>query len=198
MIEAKENWSLLGASRGLGLEFSKLIPSLGKSIELFLASRSINNFDFSKEDLYELYCEQIKMTNPHRIFYFAAGGTYGPYGRYEWKDHRWSMNVTFSFPAYLLNYFIKNHGSLKQIIFVGSQIAESKPDPHAAMYCAGKHALKGLVSSVQLENIPFELLLFSPGYMDTQMLPKKAWPREKGLAIDPKVEAINLLNLVRR
>lgn len=193
-INQKENWSLLGASRGLGLEFSKLIPSLNKEVSLFLASRSINSFDFSKSALYELYCEKVLATNPHRIFYFAAGGTYGPYQKFEWKDHTWTMNVTFQFPAFLLRYFLNSKTDLKQIVLIGSSIAESQPDPQAAMYCAAKHALRGLVDSVVLENPPFEVRLFSPGYMNTKMLPKGAWPREQGLVLEPSQVASELLS----
>ncbi|MCB0368603.1 MAG: SDR family oxidoreductase [Bdellovibrionales bacterium] len=196
MIEQNENWSLLGASRGLGLEFSKLVPQLNKDISLFLASRTINHFDFSNEDLFEFYCEEILNTKPQRIFYFAAGGSYGPFGKFDWKDHKWTMNVSFNFPAFLLNYFLKNHQGVKQIIFIGSKIAENDPDPNAAMYCAAKHALKGLVSSVQLENPPFELTLYSPGYMDTGLLPKGAWPRSKGIVSEPSHIAKSLMQLV--
>lgn len=196
MIEKQENWSLLGASRGLGFEFSKLVPTLDKEIALFLASRSINSFDFSKADLFEYYCEKIAETNPQRIFYFAAGGTYGPFQKYAWKDHLWTMNVDFNFPAFLLRYFLNRKQSLKQMVFIGSEIAESRPDPNAAMYCAAKHALKGLVSSVQQENPPIEVILFSPGYMDTQLLPKHAWPREKGLVANPSQIAKELLKQI--
>lgn len=192
-VQSVENWSLLGASKGLGFEFSKIAPLEYPQVHLFLASRSINNFDFSKKDLYEFYCEQILSTNPDRIFYFAAGGTYGPFKKYEWKDHVWTMGVTFEFPAFMLHYYLKNPKNLKQIVFVGSAVAESQADPNAAMYCAAKHALKGLLSSVEKENPSFQIKLFSPGYMNTQMLPKGAWPREQGLAVEPSQVASDLL-----
>lgn len=197
MISENENWSLLGASRGLGFEFSKLVPLLDKNISMFLASRTINGFDFSKTDLFEFYCERIFETKPQRIFYFAAGGTYGSFGKYDWKDHQWTMNVSFNFPAFLLNYFLKNHQGLKQIVFIGSDIAENKPDPNAAMYCAAKHALKGLTGSVMLENPPFQITLYSPGYMNTNMLPKNAWPRANEQVSEPSHVAEDLLKHVQ-
>lgn len=195
IIEA-ENWSVLGASRGLGFEFSKQVAASHKGVQLFLASRTINNFDFSNTDLFECYCEEILATKPQRIFYFAAGGTYGPYAKFDWKDHLWTLNVTFSFPAFLLNYFLKNHYGIKQLVFIGSSVAENRPDPQAAMYAAAKHALKGLITSVNLENPPFEILLYSPGYMNTNMLPKKAWPRKTERISEPSQVAQELLNLI--
>lgn len=194
LVQGSEKWSLLGASKGLGFEFSKLVPAMYPQVQLFLASRTINNFDFSKKDLFEYYCEQIAASDPDRIYYFAAGGTYGPFKRFQWKDHIWTMSVTFEFPAFLLHYFLKNSTRLKQIVFIGSSVAESQADPNAAMYCAAKHALKGLVSSVEKEGPSFQIKLFSPGYMNTQMLPKGAWPREQGLAVEPSQVASELMH----
>lgn len=193
---SKEKWVLLGAGRGLGFSFSQLVKTSYPDIELFLASRSVNGFDFSKTDLFEFYAEKIAEFSADRVFYFAGGGPYGPYSKFEWKDHLWSLNVTFGFPAYLLNYLGKSTANIKQIVFIGSAIAESQPDPGAAMYCASKHALKGLVTSLIAEKFPIELTLFSPGYMNTQMLPKSAWPRGKGLVAEPESIARQLLQLV--
>ncbi|MBL7545251.1 MAG: SDR family oxidoreductase [Bdellovibrionaceae bacterium] len=192
----KEKWILLGAGRGLGLSFSSLVKRCYPEIELFIASRSINGFDFSKTDLFEFYAEKIVEFDADRVFYFAGGGPYGPFSKFEWKDHLWSLNVTFGFPAYLLNYLGKNNPKIRQMIFIGSAIAESQPDPHAGMYCASKHALKGLVESLKKEGYPIALTLFSPGYMNTAMLPKAAWPREKSRVDEPEAVAQQLLQLV--
>lgn len=192
----KEKWVLLGAGRGLGFTFSQLVKSKYPDIELFLASRSVNGFDFSKTDLFEFYAEKIADFSADRLFYFAGGGPYGAFSKFEWKDHLWSLNVTFGFPAYLLNYLGKTSSPIKQLVFVGSAVAEAHPDPFAAMYCASKHALKGLITSLQSEGYPIPLTLFSPGYMNTQMLPKTAWPRQQGLAVEPDIIAQQLLQLV--
>ncbi len=191
-----EKWVLLGAGRGLGLAFSQLVKSQYPGIQLFLASRSVNGFDFSKTDLFEFYAEKVADFSADRVFYFAGGGPYGAFSKFEWKDHLWSLNVTFGFPAYLLNYLGKAPAQIKQMIFIGSAIAESRVDPNAAMYCASKHALKGLISTLQSEGYPIPVSLFSPGYMNTQMLPKSAWPREQGLVTEPNIIAQQLLQLV--
>lgn len=195
-----EKWVLLGAGRGLGFSFSQLIKDQHPGVELFLASRSLNGFDFSKVDLFEFYSEKVKEFAADRIFYFAGGGPYGPFSKFEWKDHVWSLNVTFAFPAYLLNYLARNpsesKNKIKQIVFIGSSVAENQPDPNAAMYCASKHALRGLITTLLKEGFPIPVTLFSPGYMNTQMLPKSAWPREQGLVAEPDIIARQLLQLV--
>jgi short-subunit dehydrogenase len=101
-----EKWALLGASRGLGNEFAQLVRLELPKVELFLASRSLNSFDFSKPANFESYCQLLAEEKPSRIIYFAAGGTYGEYQKFDWKDHQWTLNVTFTFPAFLLNYFL--------------------------------------------------------------------------------------------
>ncbi len=191
-----EKWILLGAGKGLGFSFGQLVKSRYPNISLFVASRSVNGFDFSKADLFEYYAEKIVEFGADRIFYFAGGGPYGPFSKFEWKDHVWSMNVTFGFPAYLLNYLGKEKLTTRQITFIGSAIAETRPDPNAAMYCASKHALKGLIETLNQEGYPIPITLFSPGYMNTQMLPKSAWPREQGLVSEPETIAQELLQLV--
>lgn len=191
-----EKWILLGAGRGLGLSFSQLSKQTYPDLQLFMVSRSTNGFDFSKVDLFEYYSEKIVEFGADRIFYFAGGGPYGPFSKFDWKDHQWSLNVTFGFPAYLLNYLGKQTTTIKHIVMIGSAIAESNPDPNAAMYCASKHALKGLIGSLKQEGYPIPLSLFSPGYMNTAMLPKTAWPREKGLVEEPEHVARQLLQLV--
>ncbi|MBK7960771.1 MAG: hypothetical protein IPK04_05925 [Bdellovibrionales bacterium] len=75
----------------------------------------------------------------------------------------------------------------KQGIFIGSQIAERNPDINAASYTAAKHALLGIISTLQKEalegkdtkkaSLAHDLRLFSPGYMNTSLLPPTAWPR---------------------
>ena len=193
---SSEKWVLLGASRGLGLAFSQLVMAIHPNINLFLASRAINGFDFSNTDLFEFYAEKIADFSADRIFYFAGGGPYGPYSKFDWKDHLWSFNVSFGFPAYLLNYLGKLDSKILQMVFLGSAVAETQPDPNAAMYCASKHALRGLITTLQKEGFPIPLSLFSPGYMNTTLLPKSAWPRQLGLVSEPDVVARQLLQLV--
>jgi NAD(P)-dependent dehydrogenase (short-subunit alcohol dehydrogenase family) len=72
---------------------------------------------------------------------------------------------------------------VQQVVFVGSQVADHQADPLAASYASAKHALRGLVHSVQQESISKDLRLFRPGYIDTGMLPKNAKPRIEGVEL---------------
>jgi NAD(P)-dependent dehydrogenase (short-subunit alcohol dehydrogenase family) len=67
------------------------------------------------------------------------------------------------------------------VILLGSAVAEASADPGAASYCAAKHALKGLIASLRAEIPAWDLRLFSPGYMDTEMLPGNAAARRQGV-----------------
>lgn len=181
---------LLGASRGLGWATYQVLQKRFPSADFFLVSRKIGEghfkslkCDFSKELSSEFINEIIEF-KPTAILYFAAGGPYGLFQDKKWSDHEWALKVSFLFPAQLLHHLMRvSIPSLKCFVAVGSSIAENKPDPGAASYCAAKHALKGLISTIQAENKSvFKVALFSPGYIETDMLPPQSWPRQQGLA----------------
>ena len=129
---------------------------------------------------------EIKNFKPTQIIYCAGGGPYGPFHKKKWSDHWWSLATTFLYPAELLHHLLscfENWPNLQQVTFVGSAVAESEPDPLAASYAAAKHALKGLITTIQKENrLRPKILLFSPGYMQTDLLPATSWPKQQGLA----------------
>ncbi len=183
-IQSQEKILLLGASSGLGKATLELLENQPQKPMIKSFSRKIGGMDFSKKDKWPQYVDVLlNQEKPQRLIYFSAGGPYGEYKKFEWKDHEWAFNVSFIFPAFLLHSALSIAGASrpKQIIFIGSAIAENKPDPRASMYCASKHALKGLISSVQLEEPQMDIRLYSPGYMDTPMLPANSWPRQKAL-----------------
>lgn len=192
---------LLGASRGLGhatyLGLQKKYPAA----EFLLVSRRIENgfrCDFSKPENLPVLLTEIEKFNPTHIVYLAAGGPYGNFHEKKWNDHLWSLQVSFLFPAQLLHSLMqKPPVNLKKFVCVGSAIAENKADPQAASYCAAKHALRGLVSTVQAENkSPFKVDLFSPGYIETDLLPAQSWPRQQGLAASAENVASELIDLL--
>jgi NAD(P)-dependent dehydrogenase (short-subunit alcohol dehydrogenase family) len=87
----------------------------------------------------------------------------------------------------------QNQADLKQFILVGSSVAESQSDPKASSYSAAKHALWGLYKTVIKENPQIDLRLFSPPYMETDMLPLHSEPRQSGKAWAPeKISSIML------
>lgn len=176
---------VLGGSRGLGAALIRQFQD--QNIEaLSLSRKSELKADFAKAESWPDVIEKIRGLKPNRIFYCAAGGPYGNYGKYNWKDHAWALRVTFEFPAYLIHSLLQNPlSALQQVLVVGSSIAESSADPGASSYAAAKHALKGLVTSLQKEPLAFDLRLLSPGYMSTDLLPLDSAPRLAGKAQDP-------------
>lgn len=196
-IQQNEKWILCGASRGLGKSFLEIAQK--NSVEAISISRkSAVVADFTQKEKWPEIIEQIREMNPTRLFYFAGGGPHGPYAEKQWKDHEWAYKLNFEFPAFLLHSLWKDE-NIQQLTFVGSSIAESNADPGAASYAAAKHALKGLVSSLQGEkNLNVDLRLFSPGYMDTQLLPANAWPRQQAnLVKDTRVVAQTLWDWIQ-
>jgi short-subunit dehydrogenase len=202
--------AILGASRGLGkelvLEIQKTIPDA----KLLLISRKFDllkslardgkdvilSANFATREGRKATLLTLKDFLPDALFYVAGGGPYGKYGEKDWKDHEWAFDVNFRFPARVLHWATKHKPeNLKNVVMVGSSVAENNPDPHAASYAAGKHALKGLVDTLNLEGTNFDLKLFSPGYMATDMLPKNSTPRLEAKAADPRDVAKSLLKI---
>lgn len=206
---------LLGASRGLGwqvaLEFSKTVKQfvlssrdelalnqLSKKLKDNDACAEVKVCDFTKSTALTDTLSMLEDFCPTRIFYFAGGGPFGEFESKDWKDHKWAFDVNFLFPTQLIYEVLKNQRlvNLKQIVCIGSYVAESSPDPMAASYCASKHALKGLLSSINKEEEKkIEICLFSPPYMDTKMLPPNAHPRKgKNKIISPEFAASKLVS----
>lgn len=195
-MQKNEKWILCGASSGLGQAFAELIEEQNYNHELFMFSRKSKFVaDFSNEQSWLEVLQEFKKIQPDRIFYFAGGGPYGQYSKKSWESHLWSYRVNFLFPAFLLSQ--KFTDNLKQFVLIGSKIAENKPDPMAASYSASKFALRGLfLNLIEEKSLAYDLRLFSPGYMDTRLLPGNAWPRQSGLVQDPKQVAKTLSNWI--
>lgn len=183
------NVAVIGASRGLGRSLASLLSEKSEVSEILCVSRkpasesleSVKHFscDLSK-DVDDLVAE-LENFNPNKIFYVAGGGPYGKFESLKWSAHEWALNVTFLSAARLAHWFMarKTQALDPQFVFVGSSIAESKADANASSYAAGKHALCGLFQSLQAEGPVHDIRLFSPGYMNTEMLPVGSWPREQ-------------------
>lgn len=200
--------AILGASRGLGAELAKILKTEGGASSLFLASRKLEpiksssihqmSCDFTKaEDQTKLF-EALKTFSPTLLLYVAGGGPYGEFFSKSWKDHAWALELNLLFPAKLLHFAGGNLENLKEALFIGSDIAEAKPDPRAASYSASKHGLRGLLISVAEENPRVKVRLYSPGYMDTLMLPPNAKARQSGQVIHkPNIVAQDIVQWLR-
>jgi NAD(P)-dependent dehydrogenase (short-subunit alcohol dehydrogenase family) len=67
----------------------------------------------------------------------------------------------------------------------------------ASSYAAAKHALKGLVTTVQAEaSLKFKTKLFSPGYILTDLLPAHSAPRLENKAQPAESVASQLVQFI--
>lgn len=202
-IGRMERAVILGASRGLGAELAKFacdrmcpVMGFGRKKEMLAAIQEqyplfeYRVTDFSRANGQDEALRYLLEADYHKVFCVAGGGPYGPFHERAMKDHDWAWEVSFHFPARVAHALLSAKKRV-QLIFVGSAVAESAPDLGAASYCAAKHALKGLFSTLRLESPGFDVRLFSPGYMDTDLLPKNAAVRQRGV-YDPKQIAVEL------
>ena len=182
---------IIGASRGLGAKLSEKIAATHHVLGVArkkdrledVARRAGDNFTFLSADVtkdMEKIVGAVREFQPQRIFYVAAGGPHGLFARKAWKDHVWAWEVSFLAAAQLVHAVLGLDTPPHQIILCGSAVAESAGDPLGASYCSAKHALLGLHRTLRLEEL-IDLRLFSPGYLDTELLPKGAAIRYKGV-----------------
>lgn len=182
---------IFGASRGLGAELVKQLCSDGKNVIGFgrkadrlqalsdaHPSFSYHVTDLSTADGQARALELLNQDIYDRVLFVLGGGPFGLFHTKSWRDHQWALEVSFLFQARALH-VLANRPSRPPTVVVGSAVAEDKADPKAASYCAAKHALRGLVLSLRAEYPDWDLRLFSPGYIDTDMLPKNAAARQQ-------------------
>ncbi|MCB0414136.1 MAG: SDR family oxidoreductase [Bdellovibrionales bacterium] len=213
-MNAKEKILVFGGTKGVGRQYvdmarEKLYPAsevlviarsenLLEDIQSQKESNSIEiktkSLDISKEHEQEKALEIADEFDPTRVVYFIGGGPFGEFGQKKWSSHDWAYQVNFLFPAKLIHHHLKkNMTTVRQMIFLGSAIAESKADPKSASYSAAKHALLGLMKSVVEEGAFIDLRLFSPGYINTSLMPKADSLRSQGIKVfEPKEVAVEL------
>lgn len=218
-----EKFILMGASRGLGWETYLKLREARPESRFLLSSRKILaraaevtsgtellEQDFSRAPVSPDYLARLREFAPTTLIYFAGGGPYGSFAEKKWAAHQWALQTSFLYPAELLHHILGHPAewkALQTVVLIGSSVAESAPDPGAASYAAAKHALKGLVSTVQKEaalgpataaparQMP-RVLLFSPGYMQTDLLPPHSEPRLSHRAENPAVVAERLIEYI--
>lgn len=190
--------AFLGCSRGLGravldkwdrndnvLLVSRKIELLQKVAREFAHSQ-IRQCDLTNEGNLADLVELLIQSEVQKIFYFAGGGPHGLFEQKKWTDHEWAFKLNFLSPLKILHTLMRE-GTLKQFVVVGSSVAENNPEPLGTSYAAAKKAIKGAIESLNARDtqLPFNLQIFSPGYMDTDLLPANAEPRKAGLARSP-------------
>jgi short-subunit dehydrogenase len=204
----KAKVAILGGTRGLGAALAKNWLQKGHPVWISSRKRGIGHelggencfwkgFDFSQKSQWPALVQALDDWGPEILIYCAGGGPFGQYGNKAWKDQEWAFQVTFECPAFLLWTYCRAESlkSVKNFVVIGSVVAEAQPDPQASMYCASKHALRGLIGSLQKEYPEKGIGLFSAPYMDTDLLPAGAWPRrQQDLVRPPALVAEELVN----
>ena len=193
------SWLLVGASRGLGASFARLLLEGQPRAEITVVSRkppslSLGRWisaDISKTEGQQTVLELCHQSDFTHAIYFAGGGPFADFQKREWKDHHWALQVTFLFAAQWTHFLLSKKNPPKSLTLIGSSVAETGGDPGAASYAAAKAGLRGLFESLALEKPSTELRMFSPGYMDTDLLPKGSFPREQQVW-SPEVVAAEL------
>lgn len=184
---------ILGASRGLGAELAKKAcaqnyPVTGvarKEAALKQIAQQFPLFDYRVADLakpegQDTVIRVLLEENFSKVFCVAGGGPYNLFGAAGWKDHDWAWEVTFRSHARVIHALAQSHRFV-QVILIGSSVAENAGDRNAGSYAAGKHALKGLHASLRLDYPDWDVRLYSPGYMNTPLLPSGASVRQGGV-----------------
>ncbi len=209
---------VLGSNKGLGfacvsalLENDGVIQVLGLSrkdsgIHNKNPKYAFKAFDFTAAyDSPSIFLEVLKLIEdfePTQIIYSAGGGPFGEFGQKNWKDHEWAIKLNFLFPAKLVWALMSSKKLINEcnFLYVGSAIAESESgDALGPSYAAGKWAMKGLYLSIMASQSDsdkyskLKMKWISPGYMDTDLLPKGSIPRLNGRVEDPKVVAKEIL-----
>jgi short-subunit dehydrogenase len=215
MQKRNESYILLGASRGLGWHTYLQLLKTQPDSRFLISSRKVNSRntevkgdttllqqDFSKPGIDPGFLNKLKEFKPTQIIYFAGGGPYGLFQEKKWSDHQWALQTSFLYPAELLHSImsqLENWPQLKKFVFIGSAVAEDKPDPRASSYSAAKHAMRGLLTSIKAEqdSAP-KILLFSPPYMQTDLLPAHSQPRLSDRAENPEVVAERLIEYIEK
>ena len=197
--------AVLGASQGLGRAILGHLADSEGSRTLAVARRledvppSVETFscDLVQVERRRELIVRLRDFSPSAIFYCAGGGPYGPFGKKEWKDHQWAFDLNLLAPAEICHAAVRGDlPSVSQIVLVGSAVAEADSDLGACSYSTAKHGLVGLFKNLIEESTDIDFRLYSPGYMDTKMLPPGATVRQRSIW-NPRDVAEDLLKWVR-
>jgi len=179
---------ILGGSKGLGCSISGCLPN-SKSLS---RSSSVESVDLSQPASIALVEKHLLSFGPDLVFYVAGGGVYGEYFSKPMHSHRWTFEVNFFRPTQIAD-LLKKSGFKGKFIYIGSAIAERSESLKCISYSYSKKlAVKTLLS---LSEEDLKVRVFSPPYMDTDLLPKNSWPRLESpqLVLNTQVVAAELL-----
>ena len=160
---------ILGGSQGLGLSLKTKLnaQSMSRTEE--------HRVDLSKPNSLDQVKNFLEKRDPFETIIYCAGG--GPHGDFFSKSpqaHKWAFEVNYFRPIDLA-YYLRSIHFTGFFIYIGSAIAERSNSLKSLSYSQSKKAaLKALLT---LKEEELKVRVFSPPYMNTRLLPPKAWPR---------------------
>ena len=181
---------ILGGSKGLGAALKGLIPD---SVD-YSRSTSVK-VDLSKPHAVDQVLELVRAGNFSHIFYVAGGGPHGSFFEKPFQSHEWAYRVNFFTPIQIC-YELIDMGYQGEFIYIGSAIAERAKSISSLSYSSSKQMAKKALLSIPFSDL--KTRVFSPPFMDTNLLPPKAWPRVEfeNLVLDPKKVAEDCLKWI--
>ena len=180
---------VLGGSKGLG---QAIANQLGEGGIVVSRSKGVE-IDLSESKSFSRVKSLITNNSFETIIYCAGGGPHGEFFSKPLHAHKWAFEVNFLRPIEIA-YYLKSINYKGLFIYIGSAIAERSSSLKSLSYSNSKKmALKVLLS---LKEEELRVRVFSPPYMNTDLLPLKSWPRLEAseLVLEPKQVAQTLLN----
>lgn len=179
---------IIGGRRGFGKSIGDVWSQAVPHVKIVTTSRVTGAnyiFDLANEESVTALLKTLDDEQPEIVVCAAGGGPYGEFVKKDWKDHSWALSVTLLSPMRIAHHLLRST-YCRQVILIGSAVAEAGADKYAASYCAAKHGLRGFVGTLALEATDKDIRLFSPDYMATDMLPANAASKIGKVAAKPQ------------
>lgn len=178
---------ILGGSRGLGRALA------GQFSDVLVCSRKSDlSIDFSRPESAVLIMKEVESFKPDIIFYVAGGGPHGDFLSKPLHSHQWAYQVNYFTPI-ALAYALIEQKYQGDFVYIGSAVAERSSSNQSLSYSQSKKMAKQSLLATPEKSL--KVRVFSPAYMDTDMLTKNAWPRIEApeLVIKPEKVAEELV-----
>lgn len=155
---------ILGGSRGLG---RSIFESFGGQV---VSRKQGLKIDLCQEGAVTEVVNWVCEHQPSYVFYVAGGGPHGAFFKFQEKDHDWAFRLNYWTPRQIF-LDLKTKSYSGEFIYIGSAIALRSESLSSLSYNLSKRAATAFFLSQGAR-------VFSPAYMDTNLLPKRAWPRK--------------------
>jgi len=193
MEKSRHESLVLGGSRGLGQSLNQALSKQQKCVAL---SRSTDpKLDLTGSDSIEIFKNTVQENNFTHIFYVAGGGPHGHFFDKPLHSHKWAFELNYFKPVEIV-YYLKSISFKGTFVYIGSAIAENYSSSKSSSYSLSKKA--AVKTLLGLDEKELKLRVFSPPYMNTSLLPPKAWPRleKPELVIEPNKVAEVLIKWI--